>query len=78
MNINRPVTNIELTDLTGRKINFSYNYVDAGDSIQIEFNSTTQGVIIVKIETSTEVFYRKVLVFSFPNNQGPRPNDQGQ
>jgi hypothetical protein len=63
MNINRPVTNIELTDLTGRKINFSYNYVDAGDSIQIEFNSTTQGIIIVKIETSAEVLYRKILVF---------------
>ena len=61
--IDQPVANITLMDVTGRKINATYSYLESDNVIQIEFSAANPGMLIVKIETATGVIYRKVMVF---------------
>lgn len=52
------IRNVEAWDIRGRKIHASYAYKDES-YFQVEVDSSP-GIIIVKIETSVGVFYRKI------------------
>jgi len=55
------VKSINLMTVTGAKIKASYFHDEANDSHHLEFK-TAPGMIILRIETSTGVFYKKVSV----------------
>ncbi|WP_160143730.1 LamG-like jellyroll fold domain-containing protein [Chryseolinea soli] len=55
------VKRIDLMTITGARINASYSYDEARDNYHLEFN-THPGMIILRVETSTGVFYKKVSV----------------
>ena len=60
MNLKEPVTDVELIDITGRKINSTHS--STGDGIlRVEFDKTVHGFIILKIETDRGLIYLKII-----------------
>ena len=54
------IKNVEARDMTGRKIRASYGY-EEGLTFYAELD-TSPGIIFVKIETTDQVYYRKILI----------------
>ena len=54
------IKNVEVRDMTGRKIHSSYGY-EEGLTFYAELD-TSPGIIFVKIETTDQVYYRKILI----------------
>lgn len=54
------IKNVEVWEMTGRKIHASYGYEE--DLIFYAEIDTSPGIVILKIETSGKVYYRKILV----------------
>ena len=52
-----------MVDVTGRKINVTYSYLESENVVQIEFSATNTGVLIVKIETAMGVIYKKIVAY---------------
>ncbi len=61
--MDKPVTNVSMVDVTGRKINVTYSYLESENVVQIEFSATNTGVLIVKIETAMGVIYKKIVAY---------------
>ena len=55
------IIRVEVSDIAGRIIPIKHTYHEKEFSYQIEID-TTPGIVLIKIETSTEVFYRKMFV----------------
>ena len=55
------IKNVEVWDMTGRKIDASFGY-EEGLTFYAEID-TSPGIIFVKIETSDKVYYRKILIY---------------
>jgi len=60
--IDQPVTNVSLTDITGRSIDAIYSNQNSV-TLQVNYNALNSGVLILKIETASEVIYRKILSY---------------
>lgn len=56
--IDQPVLNVSLVDLTGRTNKANYSLQDSG-ILNVRY-AMNKGVLILKIETSTDVIYRKI------------------
>jgi len=57
--IDQPVVNVLLTDVTGRSVSATYFVNDSG-ILQLNYQSA-MGILFLKIETTTEVVYWKIL-----------------
>jgi len=59
--LQQPATNVELVDVTGRKITGVSYHVD-DENLVVEFDQMARGLVILKVETTTGIVYRKVLI----------------
>ncbi|HTJ50161.1 MAG TPA: LamG-like jellyroll fold domain-containing protein, partial [Cyclobacteriaceae bacterium] len=59
--ISKPVVHVEVIDVAGRKLNSTYSN-SSSDKLLVEYESSP-GLIIIKIETGTEVIYKKIMAF---------------
>jgi hypothetical protein len=54
--------NVELIDVTGRKIAGVHSYGEDKNLLIVEFDKMVKGLVILRIETTEGIVYRKVLV----------------
>ncbi len=54
------VTNIDVVDMIGKTVNSSFTA--SSTDIQLNIDHTAHGMMIVRIQTSKETFYRKIIV----------------
>ncbi|HTH56678.1 MAG TPA: LamG-like jellyroll fold domain-containing protein [Cyclobacteriaceae bacterium] len=54
------VVNISVSDLTGRELNTTYSTEESG-VLQVNVNGTNAGLLILKIETTSGIIYRKIM-----------------
>ena len=59
-NLKRPVVQVDLIDITGRKINSTHSSTIEG-ILRVEFDKTVHGFVILKIETDRGLIYRKIM-----------------
>jgi hypothetical protein len=59
--LQQPATKVEMFDLTGRKMTAVHYRVD-DQTLMVEFDKMARGLVILRIETTSGVVYRKVLV----------------
>lgn len=59
--IDRPVVDVHLVDVTGQAFNISYS--QDSELLSIVYKKSNTGILILKIETTTDVIYRKILSY---------------
>lgn len=61
--INQSVSSVSFIDMTGRSMSASSFDQDANGLLKIYFKSTSTGILILKIETTTGVIFKKLLAY---------------
>ncbi len=61
--ISQSVSTVSFIDMTGRSLNVSSFNQDTDGLLKIYYTSTSTGVLILKIETTTGVIFKKLLVY---------------
>ncbi|MDH5248824.1 MAG: T9SS type A sorting domain-containing protein [Cyclobacteriaceae bacterium] len=56
------IKNVEVWDVTGRRIRSTYSYLENESLLQVEVDPSA-GMVVIKIETQETVFYRKVWIY---------------
>jgi hypothetical protein len=60
--LQQAATNVEMIDVTGRKIAGVHSYDEDENLLMVEFDKMIKGLVILRIETTEGIVYRKVLV----------------
>jgi hypothetical protein len=58
--IDQPVLNVFVIDITGRYSNTAYSMDESG-VLHVNYPATSRGILILKIQTTGDVIYRKIL-----------------
>ncbi len=60
--IDQPVLNVSVIDVMGRNSNAAFS-IDGSGILQVNYNAPGTGILILKIETTANIIYRKILYY---------------